>query len=82
LLRRPASSARQRLGLRVTAAELGNIGDEVAFFILLDDDSEWVGTLSHGFNYTPQVAKTIAEEIGEEGMRALSIRQPAAEGRQ
>jgi hypothetical protein len=35
----------QRLGLRVTAAQFRNIGYEVAFFILLDDDSERIRTL-------------------------------------
>ena len=56
----------QRLGLRVTAAKFGNIGDEKTVFVLLDDDGEWVGTLSHGWNYTPQVAKRIAESVDEE----------------
>jgi len=51
----------QGLGLRMAAPEFGNIGDEVAFFISLDDDGEWIGTLGHGLNYTPRAAKRIAE---------------------
>ena len=37
----------QRFGLRVTTAQFGNIGYKVAFFILLDDDGKWIGTLGH-----------------------------------
>jgi hypothetical protein len=54
----------QRLGLRVTAAQFRNVGDESAFFILLDDDGERNGTLGHGSNYTPATAPTVADGVG------------------
>jgi hypothetical protein len=38
----------QRLGLRMTAAQLWNTRDKIAIFILLDDDSKRIGTLGHG----------------------------------
>lgn len=58
----------QRLGLRMAAAQFRNIGDEVAFFILFDDDGEWIGALGHGLNYTPQTAETIAEPFDGWGL--------------
>ena len=39
-------------GLPVAFWILGDIGDEVAFFILLNDDGEWVGALGYRLNYT------------------------------
>lgn len=51
----------QRLGLRVAAAQFRNIGDEVALFILLDDEGEWIGTPGRRSNYAPPVARAIGE---------------------
>ena len=59
--------------LRVTAPPFWNVGDEIAFFILLDDNGERIGTLSDGPNYTPQAEKATAERADA---WALSIRQP------